>query len=297
MRFHSACSLLVAAGVLCGAAVVPSTAQSAKPAITLDEFMNTTEITAVRISPDGSAAVIGTEAPDWKNNVFRSDLWLWAAAAGLKPLTHSGSEENPQWSPDGKWVAFVSDRALPNESADADGTAEDDAKASRVWVIAVGGGEALPLYTEKLDAHGFAWSADGSAIYFSVTAPQTSEEKEAQKADWKDVIRWREQHRGDVLLKQAVGPALEKAIENPLPETTKDKKDGKKGKKKEGETAEELPKGAVRWWRRVSLRLRRLRRARTARPWCLRLGRHIIGWKSRRIMSCSWPTARVRQSN
>ncbi len=160
MRFPSACSLLVAAGVFCGVSLATSAAQSAKPPITLDEFMNTAEITAARIAPDGSAAVIGTEAPDWKNNIFRNDLWLWTAAAGLKPLTHSGSEENPEWSPDGKWIAFLSDRELPGESADADGAAsgsgEDDAKASRVWVIAVGGGEALPLYTEKLDAHAFA---------------------------------------------------------------------------------------------------------------------------------------------
>ncbi len=202
--------------------------------------MNATEITAARLSPDGSAAVIGTEAPDWKNNIFRSDLWLWTAGAGLKPLTHSGSEENPQWSPDGKWVAFVSDRALPGESAGADGSAGDDAKASRVWVIAVSGGEALPLYTEKLDVHAYAWSADGGAIFYSVTQPETSEEKETQKAEWKDVIRWREQHKGDVLLRQELGAALKTALENPAPEGKKDeKKDDKK------DAGDELPKGAV----------------------------------------------------
>ena len=90
-----------------------SSAQSSKPAITLDEFLNTTEITEAHLSPDSSAAVIATETPAWKANNFRHDLWLWTAQAGLKPLTHSGSEENAQWSPDGKWIAFVSDRALP----------------------------------------------------------------------------------------------------------------------------------------------------------------------------------------
>lgn len=129
---------------LCLAAPV-SPAQTAKPAITLDEFLNTTEIAAARLSPDGSAAVIATGSPDWKASIWRHDLWLWTAQAGLRPLTHSGSEENPQWSPDRKWIAFLSDRALPGEAATADGGPEtDSARADRLWLIPVAGGEALP---------------------------------------------------------------------------------------------------------------------------------------------------------
>ena len=32
-------------------------------------------------------------------------------------------------------------------------------------------------------------------------APLTHEQEDAQKDEWKDVIRWREQYRGDLLLK------------------------------------------------------------------------------------------------
>ncbi len=106
-----------------------STAQPGKPAITLDEYLNTTGINEARLSPDGTAAVIGTETPNWKANSFRHDLWLWTAGSGLKPLTHSGSEENAQWSPDGKWIAFVSDRALPGEAAGDDGTPSNGGRA------------------------------------------------------------------------------------------------------------------------------------------------------------------------
>ena len=144
-----------------------SQAQSHKPTITLDEFLNTTDIVGTSISPDASAAVIATETPDWKTSVNRHDLWLWTAQAGLKPLTHSGTDDQPRWSPDGKWIAFVSERA-PQGSVDGDGEAETT-KSSRIWLISAAGGEALPLYSEKLDVHAFAWSQDSSAIYFSAT--------------------------------------------------------------------------------------------------------------------------------
>jgi dipeptidyl aminopeptidase/acylaminoacyl peptidase len=223
-----------------------ASAQSTKPLITLDEYLNSTSISEARIAPDGSAAVIGTESPDWKNSIYRHDLWLWTAQGGLRPLAHSGSEEKAAWSPDGKWIAFVTDRALPGEAADEGGEPEnDDAKAERVWVIPVAGGEALPLYREKLDAHAFAWSQDGEAIYYAVTAPLSHEQREARKNEWKDVIRWREQHRGDLLVRQAVAPALARsaAVEPPPAKTTTDSK-AADARSKEKEEATSLPAGA-----------------------------------------------------
>ncbi len=208
-RGYSAGMLLKHSGLLLfllpllAPAVVP-----AQTAITLDEYLNTTEITQARLSPDGSAAVIATESPDWKDNAYSDDLWLWSAKDGLRPLTHSGSEENPKWSPDGKWIAFVTDRALPGESAGGTPAANDASKSSRLWLIPAAGGEALPLYREKLSVHAFAWSPDGKTLYYSVEIPLTHSQQAAQKTEWKDVIRWREQLRGDVLLKQDVAPAL-----------------------------------------------------------------------------------------
>jgi dipeptidyl aminopeptidase/acylaminoacyl peptidase len=178
--------------------------------ITLDEYLNTTYITGASLAPDASAAVIAAEAPDWKANVYRHDLWLWTANAGLKPLTHSGTDDRPKWSPDGKWIAFASDRSPAGSADDADA---ENSKINRVWLISASGGEALPLYREKLDVHEFAWSPDGSAIYLSAKAPLTHDQEDEQKDEWKDVVRWREQYRGDVLLKVAVAPALTRAIE------------------------------------------------------------------------------------
>src|ERR1700733_313106 len=181
---------------------VLSFAQSAKPTLTLDEYLNTTDISEAKISPDGSSAVIATDTPDWKNSVYRHDLWLWTAQAGLRPLTHSGGEEEAEWSPDGKWIAFLSDRAILGDDASADlENPSDPGKPKRIWVISAVGGEPLPIYSEKLDAHAFAWSTDGASIYFSVQEPVDHDEAQAREEEWQDVIRWREQNRGDVLLK------------------------------------------------------------------------------------------------
>jgi hypothetical protein len=56
---------------------IPTVAQPSKDLITLDEFMNATEVKGAKLSPDGSAAVIETESPDWQHSRFRSDLWIW----------------------------------------------------------------------------------------------------------------------------------------------------------------------------------------------------------------------------
>ncbi len=193
-------------------------ASPAKPAITLDEFLNTTDISAARLSPDGSAAVIATDAPDWKDSIYRHDLWIWNAASGLRPLTHSAGEDDPRWSPDGKWIAFLSDRSLLGEDGAADAEAgTESAKPRRLWIIPASGGEPLPLYSEKLDVQAFAWSADSSSLYFSVQEPLSHDQVEARQTEWQDVIRWREQNRGDIIIKLDAASALAQGLAVPLP--------------------------------------------------------------------------------
>ncbi len=155
-------SVLLLAWTLLGCIAVAA-AQS-KSLITLDEFMNATEVHGAKLSPDGSAAVVETVDSDWQIHRFRSDLWIWKEKTGqTTPLTRSGHARSPQWSPDGRYIAFLSDLRLPDDDEKA-GEGKDGPE--RVWLIAADSGESFPLYKEKLEAHAFAWSADGSQIFF-----------------------------------------------------------------------------------------------------------------------------------
>ena len=186
-------------------AQTPVPTAQAKPPLTLDAFMAETEYTSARLSPDGDAAVIAIREPDWTANRFREDLWVWRATTGkTEPLTYSGHDSGPDWSPDGRRIAFTSDRLLPDEKP-SDIKDKDDTPG-RIWIVSAEGGEARPLYRSKDDVHCFAWSADGAAIYIAIQEPLTKDETDAKERDWKDATRYRTSERGDVLLRIPVPP-------------------------------------------------------------------------------------------
>ena len=188
-------------------------AQTAKPKLTLDEFFNSVSFTAVKVSPDGNSVVIGTEKADWEQQIFRKELWLYrtAASGSLVQLTQSGHDNSPQWSPDGQWVAFLSERKVGDaKDADAgDGKDKDKEKdVAQLFLISPSGGEAFAITSGEEEVHAFAWSRDSKAIVFATRQPWTKQQNDDHKKDWKDVIRYRGDERGDVIFRITIEEAL-----------------------------------------------------------------------------------------
>ena len=187
--------------------VLPAFAES-KPKLTLDEFFNSVSYSSVAISPDGSSVVIGTERADWDQKIFRSDLWLYrddgkggsSIESRLIQLTQSGHDSEPKWSPDGRWIAFLSERKTSSEKdSDSDDDKDDKGEVSQIYVISPAGGEAIPLTQGEEEVHTFSWSADSRTIYFATRNPWTKRQKDDYKKQWKDVVQYRTAERGDTI--------------------------------------------------------------------------------------------------
>jgi Tol biopolymer transport system component len=166
-------------------------AQAKRP-MTFADIMDIKGIGGVALAPDASVvayAVTGWEHPNAKPSTdpakpdtsrgdrheTRSHLWLVPTTGGTpRQLTYSErGESQPQWSPDGKTLAFLSSR----------GTGED--VKTQVWLLPMGGGEAHQLTESRESITGFAWSKDGSRIAFLAvdTMPKVDEAKRRRRDD------------------------------------------------------------------------------------------------------------------
>lgn len=90
----------------------------------------------------------------------KSHIWIIDVATGAATQLTSGDQWNdsdPQWSPDGNRIAFVSNRTGREQDGDDD---------SDVWVVAVSGGEPRKLSDHPDSDTSPRWSPDGKSIAF-----------------------------------------------------------------------------------------------------------------------------------
>ena len=182
--------------------------------LTLDDFFNSVSVSSVEIAPDGNSVVVGTERADWNQQIFRKDLWLYRDAGGgtLVQLSQSGHDTSPKWSPDARWIAFLSDRKPAiekNEESDSknDGDNKEEG-VDQIYLISPAGGEAFALTRGEEEVHSFSWSPDSKTLYFTTRTPWSKSQKDDYKKKWKDVLEYRTAERGDTIFSLDLATAL-----------------------------------------------------------------------------------------
>jgi len=134
--------------------------QGKKPVVASD-LMKITIANQLQISPDGNRAVMVVTRKAVKNEqdyYYTRHLYLLDLAGNEEPrqLTFGDkSDGQPQWSPDGKRLAFV----------------RTDGEKSQVWILPMNGGEAYKLTSAEFGATRPRWSPDGKQIMYTSAIP------------------------------------------------------------------------------------------------------------------------------
>ena len=149
---------------------------------TVDDLLTIKSIGGPQISPDGTRVVFTQTEADFKQDAFVTQLWLADVKSGgtLQLTRGDKSSNNPQWSADGKWIAFTSPRA---------------GDRNQLFLIDPRGGEAIQLTKSDTAINSFSWAPDGKTIAFSAPEALTAAQKDRkeQLGDF-EVVRREYQH-------------------------------------------------------------------------------------------------------
>lgn len=126
----------------------------------------------VACSPDGSQVAYTMSEIDAAADEYRTSVWVVAASGDEPRRLATGAKRDgaPRWSPDGRWIAFLSDR---------------DREKPQLHVVEAAGGEPRRLTDLPLGVLPASWSPDGTRLLFGARVPDV-----APPADPESRKRW-----------------------------------------------------------------------------------------------------------
>lgn len=130
------------------------------------------------ISQDGKliAYTVGVPQMDGDKSEYLTHVWLAKSDGSSAPWQLTQGDKSctsPAFSPDGRYVSFLSSR-------DKDGK-------TQLYLLPLAGGEGMQLTKSKVPVSGYSWSPDGKKIVLWMSDALTDKEEKDQKEkrDWK----------------------------------------------------------------------------------------------------------------
>ena len=123
------------------------------------------DVGAGRISPDGAWIAYTVTTTDSAKDKSDSDVWMvsWDGTRTLRMTSSPEPEGNPRFSPDNRYLSFVSGRY--------------ESKGGQLWLLDRAGGEAVRLTEMKGGVGEYEWSPDGTRIAVVSHDPDPEESK------------------------------------------------------------------------------------------------------------------------
>ena len=121
----------------------------------------------VTLSPDGRQLAFTVQTTDWTENRYDTEIWLAKEGRAPFALTNNprNSSTSPAFSPDGKWIAFLSDRGNKNQ----------------IYVMRLDGGEARPVTREEEGIAAFEWHPAGNSFIVLKSEKESPSKKDREK--------------------------------------------------------------------------------------------------------------------
>jgi dipeptidyl aminopeptidase/acylaminoacyl peptidase len=124
-----------------------------------------------RISPDGRRVAYQVWSTDREANEYRGAIHVVAVDGSTEPRRFTSGEKrdgSPRWSPDGRWLAFTSNRG-------------DEKTPARLYVIPAEGGEARALTDGEESVEEVVWSPDSTRLAYTMRVRDEAYEEEDEK--------------------------------------------------------------------------------------------------------------------
>ncbi|MGH2499238.1 MAG: TolB family protein, partial [Candidatus Limnocylindria bacterium] len=190
--------------------------------LTAEDLVAFAFLTDAQVSPDGERVAYAVRTIDAKKDAYRSALQVVPFDGSSRPRRLAGGvgrDGAPRWSPDGSWIAFLSDRGAPRRRAGEGERAKRPPK--NVFLVRADGGAPPRQLTRSADdCADLAWSPRGDALVFVAKDPADAEgprdgikvyDRVRYKADDGGLFDLRRKH----LWLARIGPAGELADDAP----------------------------------------------------------------------------------